>query len=304
MKNILIIGSIAVDYLELPDGTKGECIGGSATYFTLASGRFGPVNVVGIVGTDFPEEGHKLFKKHAANLDDLKIEEGKTFRWGGRYHNDWEHRTTLYTELGVFESFRPELSPENKQCGLVCLGNIHPALQLGVIDQIENSESLIICDTMNLWIETTHDLLVKVIEKVDILLVNETESFLLTGEKDIESAASAILKMGPDVVVIKLGSKGAVLTGQKEKINVDVYPIERVVDPTGAGDVFFGGFAGELSNGGTMVSALLAGSAIASFCVEGFGTSGMLTISREDISERIEVIKGKSPLLEEGAGSS
>ncbi len=304
MKNILITGSIAVDYLELPDGTKGECVGGSASYFTLAAGRFGPVNVVGIVGSDFPEEGHNLFKKHASNLDDLKIEEGKTFRWGGRYHDDWEHRTTLYTELGVFETFSPVLSPENRQCELVCLGNIHPALQLEVIDQIENKDSLIICDTMNLWIDTTYNLLVKVIEKVDILLVNETESFLLTGEKDIESAASAILKMGPEVVIIKLGRKGAVLTGQKEKINAGVYPIERVVDPTGAGDAFFGGFAGELSNGGTMESALLSASATASFCVEGFGTSGMLNISRKDISKRIEVIKSKTPLLEESADSS
>ena len=293
-KPILTVGSIAIDWLELPDGRKGEVIGGSATYFTMSAGRFAPVHVVGVVGSDFPQQGMDIYHEYAANTVDLQTKDGNTFRWGGRYHSDWERRTTLYTELGVFESFSPRLSTENRGCPFVCLGNIQPALQLSVLNQLGDRESLVICDTMNLWIETTRDDLLQVLRKTDILLLNENEARLLTGVFEIVDAANQIRSMGPDTVVVKQGSSGATLVDDSGAVHAGVYSIERIVDPTGAGDCFAGGFVAALASGKSMKSALVAGSATASFCVEGFGTEGMLNLTEETLQKRMDVVSDRS----------
>lgn len=292
--SILTVGSIAIDWLELPDGRKGEVIGGSATYFTMSAGRFAPVHVVGVVGSDFPQQGMDIYHEYAASTAGLQIEDGDTFRWGGRYHSDWERRTTLYTELGVFESFNPRLSTKNRECPFVCLGNIQPALQLSVLNQLKEGESLVICDTMNLWIETTRDDLLQVLRRTDILLLNENEAHLLTGVPEIVDAANQIRSMGPGAVVVKQGSSGATLVDDSGAVHAGVYPIEKIVDPTGAGDCFAGGFVAALSKGKSMRTALVSGSATASFCVEGFGTEGMLNLTEETLRERIEVVAERS----------
>lgn len=293
---IVAVGSIALDWLEFPDGTQGDFLGGSATYFTLAASLFAPVHLVGIVGTDFPQEGMDLLKERAVNVDDLQVVDGKTFRWGGRYHDDWETRTTLYTELGVFNDFRPRLSPVNRRAPFIFLGNIQPSLQLEVLGQSENPETTVVCDTMNLWINTVRGDLERVLTQIDILLVNNREAALLTGVPDIEGSARRIIEMGPDTVVVKRGSKGSILVGRDSTLQVDAYGISRVVDPTGAGDSFAGGFVGTLARGGTLQEALEAGSAVASFCVEGFGIEGIESLTREDVRERMEAIREKGKL--------
>jgi len=289
--SILVVGSIAIDWLELPNGRKGEVLGGSTTYFLILASRFAPVHVVGIVGSDFPEEGRKIFRDHASNLDDLQVVEGKTFRWGGRYHEDWEDRTTLYTELGVFETFNPILSSENRRCPTVFLGNIHPSLQLEVLKQIENNKKCVVCDTMNLWIQTTREDLLSVLQRINILLLNESEASLLTGISNLIDAAHRIRELGPEFVVVKQGSMGATLVSESEIIHSEVFPIKRIIDPTGAGDSFAGGFVGALAEEKSLSEALILGSTVASFCVEGFGIEGLMDISDEELQQRVDFLR-------------
>ena len=290
-KTIVSVGSIALDWLELPDGTKGETLGGSLTYFTRSAGILAPVNIVGVVGTDFPKEGMNLFREYAASLEDLQIEEGKSFRWGGRYHDDWENRTTLYTELGVFETFSPKLSNSNKQSPLLYLGNIHPALQLDVLSQMASDDTVIVCDTMNLWINTTRGDLDKVLGRIDILLLNENEAELLTGIEQVPEAAQAIRTMGPKKIVVKQGGSGSTLISSDRDFHVDVYPIDKLMDPTGAGDSFAGGLMAALANGHSLEEGLIWATASASFCVEGFGLEGLSRMTPETFRERVEVVR-------------
>lgn len=290
---ILTVGSIAIDWLEMPDGTKGEVLGGAATYFTLAASQFAPVHVVGVVGTDFPQEGHDLFKTHAANLDDLQVMDGKTFRWGGRYHENWENRTTLFTELGVFGDFKPVISEGNRRCSIVFLANIQPSLQLDVLEQME-APRLVITDTMNLWIDTALSDLHEVIAKTDILLLNDNEAEMLTGLSDPEEAGRELCRQGPQSVVVKLGSRGALLVEEERNVPVAAYQIDRVVDPTGAGDSFAGGLVGALAAGESLVSALITGSAVASFTVESFGPVELIDLDKQEIIRRMSIIKDLS----------
>ena len=290
-QSIVAVGSIAVDWLELPDGTEGETLGGSATYFTRAAGSAASVNVVGVIGTDFPIEGTALFEKYGANLDDLQIKEGTSFRWGGRYHNNWEDRTTLYTELGVFETFNPSLCDENRRSSLFYLGNIHPTLQLAVVEQVVSEQPLIVCDTMNLWINTARKELDKLLSSVDVLLLNESEAALLTQTDDIASSVEAIRSSGPENVIIKRGGAGATLFTGDGATHVPVYPIERLADPTGAGDSFGGGFMAALANGHSFAEGIVWGTATASFCVEGFGLEGLERMNASLLEERIETVR-------------
>ncbi len=290
---ILTVGSIAIDWLEMPDGTKGEVLGGAATYFTLAASQFAPVHIVGVVGTDFPQEGHDLFKTHAANLDDLQVVDGKTFRWGGRYHKNWENRTTLFTELGVFGDFKPVISEGNRRCSIVFLANIQPSLQLDVLKQME-APRLVITDTMNLWIDTALNDLKEVIAKTDILLLNDNEAEMLTGLSDPEEAGRELCRQGPQSVVVKLGSRGALLVDEERTVPVAAYQIDRVVDPTGAGDSFAGGLVGALAAGESLVGALITGSAVASFCVESFGPAELIDLDKQEIIRRMSIIKDLS----------
>ena len=288
--SILIVGSIAIDTIETPFEKKSDVLGGSTTYSLVASGKKTDVSVVGIVGNDFPNEGYSLYRSYADDLSDLKTANGKTFRWGGRYHENWDDRDTLFTELGVFLDFNPILSESNKNRSHILLANIHPELQYSVILQNQNPDAVIVVDTMNLWIETTLPSLEKVISSSNILLINESESFLLTKEKNIKDAAIALLSMGPEMVVIKKGSKGAELFSDKDHIEIGAFPVTNVVDPTGAGDVFAGAFIASLAAQESSESALLSASASASISIESFGTQKLQNASTEEINERINLL--------------
>jgi len=288
--SILIVGSIAIDTIETPFEKKSDVLGGSTTYSLVASGKKTDVSVVGIVGNDFPNEGYSLYRSYADDLSDLKTADGKTFRWGGRYHENWDDRDTLFTELGVFLDFNPILSESNKNRSHILLANIHPELQYSVILQNQNPDAVIVVDTMNLWIETTLPSLEKVISSSNILLINESESFLLTKEKNIKDAAIALLSMGPEMVVIKKGSKGAELFSDKDHIEIGAFPVTNVVDPTGAGDVFAGAFIASLAAQESSESALLSASASASISIESFGTQKLQNASTEEINERINLL--------------
>ena len=288
--SILIVGSIAIDTIETPFEKKSDVLGGSTTYSLVASGKKTDVSVVGIIGNDFPNEGYSLYRSYADDLSDLKTADGKTFRWGGRYHENWDDRDTLFTELGVFLDFNPILSESNKNRSHILLANIHPELQYSVILQNQNPDAVIVVDTMNLWIETTLPSLEKVISSSNILLINESESFLLTKEKNIKDAAIALLSMGPEMVVIKKGSKGAELFSDKDHIEIGAFPVTNVVDPTGAGDVFAGAFIASLAAQESSESALLSASASASISIESFGTQKLQNASSEEINERINLL--------------
>ena len=284
--SVLIVGSIALDLIETAYDRKENVIGGSTTYALIAASNRAPVSVVGVIGDDFPKKGMGLYEKYAHNLNDLKIVSGKTFQWGGKYHENWDERDTLYTELGVFESFNPILSSSNQNHSHIFLANIHPDLQQSVIDQSNNPDALIVVDTMNLWINTALDGLKNVLSNSHILLINESEATLLTGQNTIASCARALQDEGPQTVVIKKGSRGAVLFSEKVQITIDAYPIKQVLDPTGAGDTFGGGFISCLANGGTMDEALINASVLASFCVEGFGTDAIIEADKKEIIRR------------------
>ena len=284
-ETILIIGSISLDTIENDRGKRENLIGGSTTYATVAAGRLVPVNVVGVIGNDFPDEGLKIYKRYANSLVDLECKEGNTFRWGGRYGENMDSRETLFTDLGVFSDFLPRLSTVNKNVSNVFLANIHPSLQLSVINQMAG-KPLIVTDTMNLWIETTKNKLLKVLKKSDILLINESEAELISGTNNIDRSAVQLQGLGPSTVVIKKGSSGVVLFHGEEKVSIGAYPVKDVIDTTGAGDTFGGGFVSALASGGTFRDALIKGSALASICVEGFGVESLLEVNLEEIKKR------------------
>ena len=288
---VLIVGSIALDSIETPSDKRTNVIGGSTTYSLIAASRFSKTSIVGIVGSDFPKEGLKLYETYADNLEDLKINEGNTFRWGGKYHSNWDDRDTLYTDLGVFLDFNPVLSEQNQKRTHILLANIHPELQLSVIEQNKNPKAVIVVDTMNLWIETTFSELKKVLTFSNILLINESESKLLTKRANIENAAEELLGMGPEIVVIKKGSEGAELFSNRETIKIGAFPVKEVIDPTGAGDVFAGTFIAALAEKDSNQTALLKASAMASFSIESFGVDRLINLSDYDLTERTEYLK-------------
>ena len=282
---LLIVGSIAIDSIETPFDSRKNILGGSTTYSLLVSGENVPTSIVGIVGNDFPKEGMKIFKKYSNNLDDLIISKGKTFSWGGKYLKNWDDRETLFTDLGAFEDFKPVLSKSNQNHSHIFLANIHPDLQQLVIDQSLNSSKIIAIDTMNLWIDIAKDSLHNVLSSSDILFINESEASLLSGKKTIYDSASLFLDLGLKIVVVKKGGQGAELFSNEENIKIGAYKVN-VVDPTGAGDVFGGAFISTLAQGGTLSDSLINGSAMASFCVQGFGTSCILNVSEGEFEHR------------------
>lgn len=290
INEFLILGSIALDTIETKFGKKENLLGGSATYATIGSGLYGNPIPIGIVGDDFPKKGHEIFNNFSSNVDNIENKPGKTFSWGGKYHENGEDRDTLFTDLGVFESFNPVIFPQNQNASWVFLANIHPSLQLSVLSQCKNNPT-VITDTMNLWIDTTPQELEKIINKTDILLINESELSLLTNNKDILDSSKQILSMGPDKVVVKLGSKGARCISKSEDISVGVYPVKNVVDPTGAGDVFGGGFVSGLIDDLSISDSMLRGSALASFCIEEFGVDKLININKSEVDKRIGFIK-------------
>lgn len=286
--HLLIAGSIAIDTIETPNEQRENVLGGSVTYALAASSRYCPSSVVGIIGSDFPEAGRNLYLNLAENLDDLQEVDGSTFRWGGRYHQNWNDRDTLYTDLGVFANYSPVLSDINKNVKTALLANIHPTLQQTILEQCD--AEMIVLDTMNLWIETTRDLLDTVLKYVTVLLVNESEAELLTGISNPKKAGQQLMEYGIKTVVVKLGSHGAILIDKEKKIGIGAYPVKTVIDPTGAGDVFAGTFAAVLNSGKTAKEALVQASALASVCVEGFGVEKIIECDKEEIAKRVSYL--------------
>jgi len=291
-KTILAVGSIALDTLITPRGNRQNILGGSATYFSIAAGLLAPVKLVGVVGNDFPEEGWQLFRSRKINTDNILVKDGSTFRWGGKYSDDYSTRDTLFTELGVFEKFSPSIIELDRRSPLVFLGNIHPDLQSTVAKLTRGAEH-IVTDTMNLWIDLFPEKVTEVLKLSSILLINHEEAEQFTGQSEIANAASELLSYGPEIVVIKKGADGAYLAHGDVRHSVPIFPIDVLNDPTGAGDSFAGGFMGSLSQSSQpdFLEAVIIGSAMASFCVEGFGVDSLLSATPELLEHRVSTIK-------------
>jgi len=293
--SILVVGSIALDTVETPYGKATDSPGGSALYFSAAASLFAPVNVVGVVGTDFDFSQIEFLKGRRVSLEGLKVEEGETFRWGGRYRRDMNRRDTLFTYLNVFEKFRPEIPDHYRESRFIFLANIDPELQMTVLDRIRRPR-LTVLDTMNFWISGKRRELEAVIQRVDILILNDEEIRELTGHPHIFQSAQKLLRLGPTALVIKKGEHGAVLVTNRNYFFSPAYPVPRVIDPTGAGDSFAGGFLGYLAacreiNETHMRRAVIYGSIVASFTVEDFSFERLKTITRNDVEQRVEAIR-------------
>ncbi|MEW6195652.1 MAG: PfkB family carbohydrate kinase [Bacteroidota bacterium] len=289
---LLVVGSIGLDDIETPFDKIQNALGGSTTYIALAASYFsGPVNIVGVVGDDFGREHITMLEEHNVGLEGLQIVEGaKTFRYGCKYHYDLNVRDSLFTHLNVFEKFNPIIPDKNKKSSFIVLGNIAPNLQLNVLEQLDNPK-FIVCDTMNFWIERTLDELLKVLKKVNVLIINESEARLLSKEPNLIKAAKIISEMGPQYLIIKKGEHGALLFGENTIFSAPAYPMENIFDPTGAGDAFAGGFTGYLHKNRdfsfeNLKRAVIYGSIMASFCVEKFSTKGLENLSYLEIHNR------------------
>lgn len=295
MAKLLVVGTVAFDAIETPFGKTDKILGGAATYIALAAKNVAAVDaaIVSVVGEDFPEEYIQLFKERRVNLEGLEVVPGgKTFFWSGKYHNDLNMRDTLATELNVLADFEPKVPESYQDADIVMLGNLHPGVQLSVIEQMTSPPKLIVLDTMNFWMDHTLDLLIEVIKKVDVITINDEEARQLTGEYSLVKAAAKIHGMGPKSVVIKKGEHGALLFHNSHVFFAPALPLEEVFDPTGAGDSFAGGFVGYLAQSENisfenMKNAVIHGSNIASFCVEKFGTERLLSLKPEEITNRL-----------------
>ncbi len=289
--SILVVGSVAYDDLETPSGRRDDVLGGAATHFSTAASFFTTVHMVGVVGDDFADEHVEFLKGRGINIAGLQIiEDGKTFRWKGHYMDDLNQARTLDTQLGVFADFDPELSDIHRTRPYLFLANIHPELQLKVLEQMEGPK-LIAMDTMNLWIDTERESLMKVIRGVDMIFVNDAEARSLSGEENVTLAARAIMSWGPKYVVVKRGEYGSLVYTSDTVFSTPALPLTEVKDPTGAGDTFAGGFLGYLSRVGNIEDmsvrrAAVCGAVMASFQVEDFGLDRMRTLTHEDIDNR------------------
>jgi sugar/nucleoside kinase (ribokinase family) len=294
---ILAVGSVAFDTIKNPFGEASRVVGGSATYFSVAASFFTDVRLVAVVGEDFAGAGAHVFDGRPIDLAGLQTVPGETFRWKGEYGFDLNTRETIYTKLNVFEQFRPVIPEAYRSSPFVFLGNIHPRLQLEVLDQV-TAPRLVAADTMNYWIEGTPDDLREVLERVDILIINDSEARELSHEANLVKAARAIRSMGPRTVVIKRGEHGVLMTcpGEGEFFTAPAMPLEQVFDPTGAGDTFAGGFIGSLAACGettdaAMARAIIYGSTLASFAVEDFSLDRLLRLTQDEIRERFRHFK-------------
>lgn len=290
--SVLVVGSIALDSVETPFGKRDDVLGGSATIFSTAASFYAPVQLVGVVGEDFPQEHVDFLGSRGVDLSGLVRSPGKTFRWKGRYGFDLNEAHTLDTQLNVFGDFRPELPGPFRSPDLLFLGNIHPELQGRVIDQIEKRPRLVAMDTMNFWIDGFRDELLKTLARVDMLFVNDAEARQLAGEHNVIKAARAILAMGPKRVVIKRGEYGVLLFGEDHVFAAPAYPLEEVFDPTGAGDSFAGGFMGYLARHPEITAdrlrqACVTGTTMASFCVEQFSLDRFRELTQDEIAGRL-----------------
>ena len=295
---ILITGTVAFDEIETPHGSSGKIIGGAGTYIGIASSLLtNNLAIVSIIGEDFPKKEIKFLNDRGINTDMIeKVTGGKTFYWKGKYHENMINRDTITTELNVLEKFNPVLNPEFSSSEIVLLGNLHPAVQNAVINQSTNPNRFIIMDTMNFWMDNTLDELLSVIKKVNLIIINDEEAQQLTDEKNIFNAGEKILKMGPEKVIIKKGEHGSIFLDIQNKYMLPAFPVENLVDPTGAGDSFAGGIAGFLATAneiGTreIKEAMLYGTLTASFCVEDFGIEGLRTLDKQTLNKRLKIFK-------------
>jgi len=292
---ILTVGSVAFDSIKTPCGEASRVVGGAATYFSVAASFFTDVRMVAVVGDDFTEEQMRVFSGRRIDLTGLQRVSGETFRWKGEYGVDCNSRETIYTHLNVFDQFRPVLPESYRSTPFVFLANIHPALQLEVLDQVR-APRFVAADTMNYWIEGTPDELGQVIGRVDALVINDTEARELSGESNLVKAARAIQRMGPALLVIKRGEHGVLVTRDRGFFAAPAMPLEKVSDPTGAGDTFAGGFMGFLASAAEITDtvitrAIIAGSALASFSVEDFGLDRLLRLTPDELRDRFAEFK-------------
>ncbi len=291
--SLLVIGSVAFDAIETPFGKTEKIIGGAATYISLASSYFSDkINLVAVVGEDFPNDKINLLQSKGIDTEGLQIKKGeKSFFWSGRYHNDMNSRDTLVTELNVLADFDPVLPEKYQNCEFLMLGNLTPATQRTVIERLKERPRLVVMDTMNFWMEVAMDDLKETLKLVDVLTINDEEARQLSGEYSLAKAAKKIMSMGPAFLIIKKGEHGALLFHQNEVFFAPALPLEEVFDPTGAGDTFAGGFMGYLASTEdvsfeNMKRAIVYGSVLASFCVEKFGTERLESLSQEEIQAR------------------
>ena len=298
MNKLLIVGTVAFDAIETPFGKTDKILGGAGTYIGLSSSFFNTQTaIVSVVGDDFPEEYIKLLTDRNIDVKGLEIVKGgKTFFWSGKYHNDLNSRDTLDTQLNVLADFNP-IVPENfKNSEFVMLGNLHPAVQSSVLDQLTSTPKLVVLDTMNFWMDCALEDLKQVMKRIDVITINDEEARQLSGEYSLVKAATKIHEMGPKYVVIKKGEHGALLFHNKEIFFAPALPLEEVFDPTGAGDTFAGGFIGYLAHKSdvsfdNMKNAIIYGSNLASFCVEEFGTKRMERLTAKEVTNRLQQFK-------------
>ena len=290
MQPVLVVGSVAFDSIETPFGIAGRVVGGAATYFAVAAAHFTDVRMVAVVGEDFTDEQMGIFRGRRIDLTGLQQVPGETFRWKGKYSEDLNDRESIYTFLNVFEEFQPNLPPVYRTSPFVFLGNIHPRLQLEVLDQVESPE-FVVADTMNYWIEKTPEELRQVLTRVDALVINDAEARQLSKESNLVKAMQKLQAMGPRLLIIKRGEHGVLMFGPDGFFAVPGLPLNNVRDPTGAGDTFGGGLLGYLAecsvvNHDTLTRAVIAGSTMASFSVEAFGLERLLCVTSDEIQQR------------------
>ncbi|MCB9472992.1 MAG: sugar kinase [Candidatus Delongbacteria bacterium] len=293
-KSILVVGSTALDSVETVAGRVDDALGGSAFFFSAAASLLAPVGLVGVVGGDFPRDEINFLAERGVNLDGLEtVPGGLTFRWGGRYHENMNDRTTLFTDLNVFESFDPHIPHDQRSAPVLFLANIQPTLQLNVLDQMIGPE-LVVTDTMNLWINLARPELLEVVRRTGIFIVNDEEARMLTGETSPLRGAQALQAMGPHTVIVKKGEHGALMVGPEGRLfSMPAWPLADITDPTGAGDTFAGGFVGSLAHDGAwgwsqLCRAMAWGSAMASFCVQDFSVNRLRTLDLAQARERFE----------------
>lgn len=293
--SLLAIGTVAFDAIETPFGKTDKIVGGAATFITLSASFFHKnLNLVAVVGDDFPSDAIEMLQKKGINTDGLQIKQGeKTFFWSGKYHIDMNSRDTLDTQLNVLATFDPVIPESYQDCEFLMLGNLQPSIQLKVIERLKNRPKLVVLDTMNFWMDTALDELKQVLKKIDVLTINDEEARQLTGEYSLVKASQKILEMGPKYLIIKKGEHGALLFDKKQAFFAPALPLEEVFDPTGAGDTFAGGFIGYLAETrdisfDNMKRAVIFGSAMASFCVEKFGTQRLTELTQLEVDERVQ----------------
>ena len=293
--SLLAVGTLAYDSIETVAEKRQDLLGGSVTYFSLAAALFGKVSVVGVVGKDFRGADLALLGGKGIDTAGVEIADGATFRWSGLYEADWNTRHTLATHLNVFEHFDPKVPSAHRSARFVFLANAAPEIQAKALAQVA-SPAFVMADTMNLWIDIAKPALLDLLRKVDALILNDEEARMLTGERNLLRAATKALDLGPRHIVLKKGEHGAFLIGKGAHFALPAYPVEEVVDPTGAGDSFAGGFMGYLASAGTVDApalrrSMLHGTATASMCVEGFGVERLARCSKKDVDDRAEQLR-------------